>query len=272
MHVYLITDLKTGKCYVGAEKNGNNPEYYGSSREIDEIRKRLGEKEFKKRFKKEILIDNISSQEELNEIESYFIMGLDVLVPNGYNKKIYQWPPPVEACVRGAKKTYELKRGLFDPANKEKCREGNRKGAIRTHKLYPKMMCENAKKGAETIAEKRKVDPNYDREYINTCVKAGKIGGTKSKELGVGLFDPVNKEKIREGCSKAGKKGGEVIAEKRKADPNYDREYRNSRREGGRKAAETNKRQGTGFYDPRVQSMGGKKTYELKIGVHAPGM
>ena len=47
---------------------------------------------------------------------------------------------------------------------------------------------------------------------------------------------------------------------------------------GGKKAAETNKRNGAGFYDKELQSrlgkkggkIGGKKIYELKIGIFAP--
>jgi len=143
MHVYLITNLINDKKYVGAEKNGNNPEYYGSSWEISKIRKRLGEEKFKENFSKEILIDNISSQEELNEIESYFIIGLDTIAPNGYNKKIYAWPPPVEAQSRGGEIGAETNRrqgtGLYDPANRGDPVKAGKKGAKIGAKIGGKM-------------------------------------------------------------------------------------------------------------------------------------
>jgi len=243
MHVYLITDLKTGKCYVGAEKNGNNPEYYGSSREIYEIRKRLGEKEFKKRFKKEILIDNISSQEELNEIESYFIMGLDALAPNGYNKKIYQWPPPAEACGRGGERVHEL--------HPEEQKEWGRKGGRKVHELHPEEQKEWGRKGGKKAAE-----TNMRQKTAifapGMQSKGGKIGGKIGGKRVHELYPEEMKEWSRKGAETNRRNGTGIHAPENlgKGGKKTHELHPDEQKEWGRRGAETTMRQGTGLFDP----------------------
>ncbi len=97
---------------------------------------------------------------------------------------------------------------------------------------------------------------------IEMSIKGGKITGERHKKLGIGIFAPEN-------IGKGGKKTYELgiglhapgMAERgRKRARELKRGWFNSevQRKNGKKAAETNKRQGTGFYDSKIQSMGGK--------------
>jgi len=199
MNIYLITNLINNKQYIGAEKNGNNPNYFGSGKLIIEAIKEFG----KKNFKKDIIIDDeyIDNWEECLELESLCISLLNTLKHSGYNQQIYSWPPSIEMCIKGGKiggkisgkQNKELKVGLFDPTNEKRVKEGNRKGS--------------------------------------------EVAAKRNKKLEIGLFDPTNKEKIRENSSKVGRKNVEL------------------------------KR---GWFAPGATSKAGKRAYELKRGVFAP--
>jgi group I intron endonuclease len=85
-YIYKITNLLTGKAYVGQKyvegnKNPLKDNYMGSGLYI----KRSIEKYGKENFKKEILIDELTSQFAANIFEIYFIKKEETLNPNGYN-------------------------------------------------------------------------------------------------------------------------------------------------------------------------------------------
>ena len=106
MQIYKTTDLKTGKIYIGQEKN-NNPEYFGSGLIIrnvihkrikdyieQELCKIFEEFKFKKYkrnycnllFSKEILEENFIDKEDLNLAEKFWILNYQSQNPEiGYN-------------------------------------------------------------------------------------------------------------------------------------------------------------------------------------------
>jgi len=170
MIVYLITNLINGKQYIGAEKNGNNPNYFGSGRLIMEAIEKFG----KENFKKEIIIDDkyIDSWGECLILESACILSFDTLRLNGYNISLWNWPLSFEILHRSGKKTKKLKKGFFAPGMASK---GGKIAAKRTNKI---------------IAEKRKENPEYDRKFRVIQSEKGRMGGIKQKELGIGMFAP----------------------------------------------------------------------------------
>jgi len=187
MHIYLVTNLTVGKQYIGAEK-GNDPEYFGSGKLIIKAIEKFG----KKNFKKEILINDIKSQEELNEIESYFIMGLDTIAPKGYNQKIYSWPPSSEAFKRGRDKQAKEKLGIHAPENIGKGGKiSGKKVAKRNQELGKAIFTPGMKS------------------------KGGKIGGRIAGKIAVekkkGCFDPANKGRTREGKVRGGKNSAHIL-------------------------------------------------------------
>lgn len=125
MIVYLITNLINGKQYIGRQRKYSS-EYLGSGRLIIEAIKEFG----KRNFEKEILIDDkyIDNWEECAEFEATCKLSFNTLFPNGYNKTLWEYPIPVETCKEGGRKSFKEKRGMFDPANKERAKEGSRKG------------------------------------------------------------------------------------------------------------------------------------------------
>lgn len=84
MIIYKITNSINGKIYIGQDSK-NNPDYYGSGTYL----KRAINKYGKENFKKEIIEDNISNKQILNEREIYWIGKLDSRNPEiGYNLTI----------------------------------------------------------------------------------------------------------------------------------------------------------------------------------------
>lgn len=80
MQIYKIINLINNKIYVGKDKF-DNPNYYGSGKIIKRAIKKYGIEN----FKKEILEDNISNYNLLNEREKYWILEMNSLQPKGYN-------------------------------------------------------------------------------------------------------------------------------------------------------------------------------------------
>jgi len=175
MYVYLVTNLIDEKKYVGAKINYDS-EYYGSSSLIEKIREELGEKRFKKNFKKEILVDNINNWEECLEIESQFIMSLNTLAPYGYNQKVFSWPPSIEMSKRGGRIAAEVNKrqgtSFCDPEiqrkNRERCKElgkgfydskvqseNGKIGGRRVHELHPEECRRWSSKGGEKQAKEK---------------------------------------------------------------------------------------------------------------------
>lgn len=81
-YIYLITDTKNGKLYVGQHRYDKfelDPTYHGSGRIIRQIyNKRPETLEYK-------LLISADCQEVLDFYERFFIKHLNTLVPNGYN-------------------------------------------------------------------------------------------------------------------------------------------------------------------------------------------
>jgi hypothetical protein len=85
-YVYKITNLLTGKSYVGQKHNKIiidplKDNYMGSGKYLKSSIKKHG----KENFKKEILIEGLTTQFAANIFEEYFIKKEETLFPNGYN-------------------------------------------------------------------------------------------------------------------------------------------------------------------------------------------
>jgi len=85
-YVYKITNLITGKSYVGQHVKRGNKEplrdgYMGSGILINRALKKYGVEN----FKKEILEDNIFSDINVNKLEQKYITEENTLLPSGYN-------------------------------------------------------------------------------------------------------------------------------------------------------------------------------------------
>ena len=171
MNIYLITNLINGKQYIGVEKK-YKPEYFGSGKLVKEAIKKFD----KENFKKEILIEDkyIDNWEECLRLESACILSFNTLRPNGYNQKVRQWPPSIEARKRGGKiggrKIKRLKIGMFAPGMASK---GGKIGGSKAGKIGGKI--------------------------------GGRISGKKQAKLGIGMFAPGMQ-------SKSGKIGGKMHA------------------------------------------------------------
>lgn len=79
MIIYKTKNLINGKIYIGKDKY-NNPEYLGSGKLLHQAFEKYG----KENFIKEIVCE-AKTEEELNELEIYWISELNSLAPNGYN-------------------------------------------------------------------------------------------------------------------------------------------------------------------------------------------
>jgi group I intron endonuclease len=81
-YIYKITNLITGKIYIGkCSKKGNTNMYYGSGSYINRSIKKHGIENFKKE-----IIENCNDREELNKREIYWIEELKARNKNiGYN-------------------------------------------------------------------------------------------------------------------------------------------------------------------------------------------
>jgi|GEM_PF-6252743 len=201
MHIYLITNLINGKQYVGAEK-GNSPNYFGSGRLIIEAIEEFG----KKNFKKEIIVEDVDNWEECLELESFCISLLGVLEPDGYNQKIYQWPPSIEASRRGGKRTKELGVGAFAPENLGKGSKIGGKTTGRANKelkrgwFAPGMQSKAGKIGGEIGAKKCK-ELKIGIFAPKNFGKGGKISGKRNVELGRGWFNPKMRSEWNKRCA-----------------------------------------------------------------------
>ena len=83
MYIYLITNLTNNKKYVGQTTDYTRRVYqhkHGSQQLIDKKIQQYGENNFL--FE---IIDTASDQNELNELEKYYICKYNSLVPDGYN-------------------------------------------------------------------------------------------------------------------------------------------------------------------------------------------
>lgn len=177
MHVYLITDLLHGKQYVGAEK-GNNSEYFGSGSLIREAIEKFG----KWNFKKEILIDDIGDWEDCLELESYCILSLDTLEPDGYNQKAYQWPPPAEASrISGPRNLKKWKRERPEEFLRHQSKAGKIGGKI-GGKIAGRMVGKALGKrtGKKNLGKWKK---EHREEFLEVCRRSGKT----AKELKIGI-------------------------------------------------------------------------------------
>jgi len=241
MDIYIITNLKNNRQYVGREKVYKS-EYFGSGRLIKEAIKEYG----KENFSKGILIDNkyIDTWKECSEIEASCKLSFNTIAPKGYNKTCWEYPMPIEMCRKAQRKGAETnkrnKTGIYNPKIRD---EAQRKGRER---------CKKLKVGF--------YDPEFARRVgriggkLGGKLGCGKNGGKKAYELKVGLHAPGM-------ASKGGRIGSAV--NKRQGTGLYDPEVR-------RMGRDKTKELGVGIFASGMTSKGGKRAYELKRGAHAP--
>lgn len=81
--IYLLTEISTGKQYVGQHSKlyGKNDYYFSGGKIIKSKIKKYG----KEIFKKEIIKDNVNCQSATNLFEEIFIKKYNTIFPNGYN-------------------------------------------------------------------------------------------------------------------------------------------------------------------------------------------
>jgi hypothetical protein len=105
-YIYKITNLLNNRSYIGQKcirNNEINPlkdNYMGSGLYIRSSIKKHG----KENFKKEILIDGLTSQFAANIFEEYFIKKEETLSPFGYNLK--------SSCIQGGIISEEVRKKL----------------------------------------------------------------------------------------------------------------------------------------------------------------
>ena len=196
MHVYMITNLIDGKQYIGAEKNGNNPDYFGSGKLIKEAIEKFG----RENFKKEILIDEnyIDSWKECRILESGCKLSFSTMFPNGYNKCFWEYPFSTEMNRNGGKiggkRTKELGVGFFS-SESDGIRRKNLENWRREHR---EEFLEHSSKGGKRTKELG----------VGFCaLEAASRGGKRCKELGVGAHAPGAQ-------SKGGKIGGKIVSKR----------------------------------------------------------
>ena len=106
-YIYKITNLLTNKSYVGQKllKINSNPlkdNYMGSGKYLKFSIKKHG----LNNFKKEILIEGLTTQFAANIFEEYFIKKEETLSPNGYNL--------VSSCMQNCIFSKETKRKMSE--------------------------------------------------------------------------------------------------------------------------------------------------------------
>jgi len=203
MNIYLITNLINGKSYIGAEKKYSS-EYFGSGRLIIEAIEEFG----KENFEKKILVNNIESREELYEIESYFIMGLETLAPGGYNRRIFSWPPSLEASSRGGKIAKELYPELASKAGKMRMKK--------LKKDQEKFLAHQRKAGRMAGKKLKRWREENPEEYLKAQNKAGEIGGKIIGKIAGKKFKKWMRENPKEFLryqSRVGKMGAYILFE-----------------------------------------------------------
>ena len=83
MYIYLITNLLNNKKYIGQTTDFSRRMYqhkHSNTQLIDRKIQEYGTDNFS--FE---IIDTSSTQEQLNELEIYYIQLYNSLIPNGYN-------------------------------------------------------------------------------------------------------------------------------------------------------------------------------------------
>ncbi len=132
-YIYKITNLITGKAYVGQRyirdgKTSLNDNYWGSGLYIKRTIKKYG----LNNFKKEILKDNIRCQTAANIFEQVFIKKENTLTPNGYN--LTTGGSQCEFSEESKKKNAEAHKGRISPRKGVKLSRETKKKLSESHK------------------------------------------------------------------------------------------------------------------------------------------
>lgn len=127
MYIYILTNKKNGKQYVGQTIETRpldriTEHFYSSSKQIigSAIRK-YG----KENFNIKVISYQGASQQALDAIEQWKIAQLDTLVPNGYN---------LTAGGRGGKKSFEARENMREAHIQHKVNITEKELAERTHR------------------------------------------------------------------------------------------------------------------------------------------
>jgi hypothetical protein len=191
MIIYKITNLLSGKIYIGKDSK-NNPNYYGSGVAIKEAIKRLG----KDNFRKDII--EYCTPENINEREIYWIeqtncrdlsIGYNLAPGGDGGGNLYAYHPDADGIRARISKT--LKKTMSTPEYREKCsirvREFMNRPGMREHFSKIQKEVQNRPEIKEIISRTHKGRKRSESTRQN--IKNGQIRYSSN---------PENREKIME--------------------------------------------------------------------------
>ena len=79
-YIYIVTDLRNGRKYIGQKKGNFDIKYFGSGLLITRVIKKYGTSNLELK-----VIDYAFDENELNELEKLWIKKYNSTFPNGYN-------------------------------------------------------------------------------------------------------------------------------------------------------------------------------------------
>lgn len=143
--VYLTTNLKNGKQYVGSHHTQNeNDGYLGSGRIFLKAVKKYGKENFKREILKEC--DEII---EARKLEEYYINEFETLIPNGYNAA-----PKGGIGFKGAFQSAYTKEKMSKAAKNRTSEQCSMFGKTHSEETK-KLMSEKAKKRSSNMKGKK---------------------------------------------------------------------------------------------------------------------
>ena len=194
MIVYKITNLESGKVYVGQDSH-NDPNYLGSGILIARAIRKHG----KENFIKEV-IDTAYTKEELNKKEIYWIEFYNCKVPNGYNLTdggggtlSFKKGKTLEE-IYGADKAKELLEGLSERI------KGDKNPAKRLD-VKKKISEKNIGRKFPDQAKKMKEDNPAKRLEVREKIRKALIGRSLSKEHKKRIIESMKNEETRKKIS-----------------------------------------------------------------------
>lgn len=186
MYIYKITNLINGKLYIGQTTKSIEKRFVRHINDalngLDTHFAKAIRKYGKDNFKIELLDDSAKDQEELNQLENYYIHKYNTL-QNGYNE--------TDSTFRSGGNTYAGRTKEEMEITKKRLSESKKGGK---NPRATKVKCKNIKTDQEIIFDSFSECAEYFQEPSHNFITRRCLGKTKCAYNGEWLFAYVDKD------------------------------------------------------------------------------